>query len=216
MTADDIIHLVDSMAAIRAVYPDAVDRKDTVRAVVDDVVSQIASAYDWAFVLDVADETTDGTAAEYSLQGNRKDCRDIINIRFGQTDFELLDKKTAVDMDEWLTDRDPSGTHWWYPSGRDSNGFPKITLVDTPDADYTIRYRYRKGNVNLGDFPPEFSNVFVLATAARLLPDMQALYERELGKVISRHSAGGGEDDPARRNYWIMRHNNATASKFGY
>jgi len=114
-----------------------------------------------------------------------------------------------------LTDREPSGTHWWYMSGRSSGGFPKVTLVDTPASDFTIRYRYRK-KVKIGDFPDEFSNLFVLAVAARLIPAYQELYKLELGIVMSRHEVGGGEDDPARKNYWIMRQNNMRARKFGY
>lgn len=217
MTIDHIVRLVDDLSDIQALpaYVDSpASREKAIKRQTIDVVDQIASAHDWAFVMAVDDDTTDGTA-EYTLKGANEDCREIINIRYGQTDFELLDKKSAVDMDEWLTDRDPSGTHWWYMSGRDGGGFPKVTLVDTPASAYTIRYRYRK-KVTISVFPDEFSYLFVLAVAARLVPAYRELYDKELGKVMSRHEVGGGEDDPARRNYWITRQNNSAASKYGY
>lgn len=217
MTIDHIAKLVGDLSDIQALpayVQDAAGREKALERHTIDVVDQIASIHDWAFVLAVDDDTTDGSS-EYTLEGANKDCREIINIRFGQTDFELLDKKSAVDMDEWLTGRNPSGTHWWFISGRGSGGFPKITLVDTPAADYTIRYRYRR-KVKISDFPDELSELFVLKVAARLLPAYQELFLQELARVISRHEVGGGEDDPARKNYWIMLQNNRRAAKFGY
>lgn len=217
MTINHIVKLVGDLSDIQALpaYRDSpAGREEALKRHTIDVVDQIASVHDWAFVMAVDDDTTDGSS-EYTLKGANNDCREIINIRFGQTSFELLDKKSAVDMDEWLTGRDPSGTHWWYMSGRASGGFPKVTLVDTPASGYTIRYRYRK-KVKIDDFVDEFSYLFVLAVAARLLPGYQELYNQELGKVISRHEVGGGEDDPARKNHWITRQNNMRAGKFGY
>lgn len=218
MTLKNLVQLVSDIPDVRATWGENVqEMREAVTRHATDVVDQVVTAFDWDFTLDIADESVVSDQAEYELTGNRNDCRDIVNVKYGITTFQLLDKMTPIDIDEFFDGRTATAVGWWYISGRSPNGYPKITLVKTPDdADNTIRYRYRKNKIGLGDFPDEFSPVLVNAVVTRFIPAYMGIYEHELNKMIDRHSAPGGEDSPAKLNPWQVRRNNTTSLKHGY
>lgn len=214
-----LVQLVSDIPAVRITFgKDVQEMRDAVRRQVTDIVGQVITAHDWAFTLGVADKTTVANQAEYELKGSNKDCRDIINVRYGSgTSFRILDKLRPVDMDEMLTDRVVSGIGWWYVKGISSNGYPIVTIVSTPaGATDTIRYRYRKKDLGIGAFPDEFSPVLVYGVTARFVPEYYSVYERELDKMIDRYSAPGGEDNPAKLAPRIVRRNNRRGQLYGY
>ena len=220
MTLPELVQLVYDLPEVRMMeaYGSATEKKNAIERHAKSIVGQVSTAYDWAFTIDVADKATVADQAEYELKGNAKDCRDIINVRLGSSStWPVLDKKRAIDMDEFMTDRTVTGTHWWYISGRSTNGYPMITLVDTPSTTTnTIRYRYRKNKIGIGSFPDTFSPVLVAGVISRFIPAHTGVYEHELDKMVDRYSAPGGEDDPAKLGYYEVRRNNARARKFGY
>ncbi len=191
--------------------------KDAVTRHAADIVDQVSMAFDWEFTLGVADQAMVAAQAEYELKGN-KDCRDIINVRYGSTSsWALLDKLRPVDMDAMLSDRTVTGVGWWYISGRSTNGYPKITIVATPgDVTKSIRYRYRKKDIGLGSFPEEFAPVLIAALVARFIPAHTGIYEHEIAKMVDRYAVPGGEDNPAPLAAHIITRNNRRAQKYGY
>jgi len=206
------------MPAIKALSPDEGGKRNALVVLLPEVKKRVLYSYDWYFAIDEADSLSVADQAEYTLKGNNNDCRDIINIRFGSsaTSLSLLDKRSGIDLDEWLTGRSQSGVAIWTPSGL-SHEFPKIKLIGTPGySDYIIRYRYRKSNVADSDIPIDFSYLMISGLVARLLPAYEPIFDKDLKTMIDHYSYGGGEDNPVKQDPLVVHRNNRRASKFGW
>lgn len=217
MTEAEIVNTVLMNTDIRALELTLDQKRDAVQSLFETTLDEIVIAYDWDFSTDTADESIVADQASYTLKGNSGNCRDIINIRYGSTtSLSLLDKRSPIDYDEWITGRSVTTVSIWVPDGR-SNGKPKVTIVKTPtDATKILRYRYRRNDIAFSDFPEEFSFVIISGLLKRMLPAYTPVYKKDLDLMIDRYSGGGGEDNPVKQDPLIVHLNNQRARKFGY
>ena len=100
MTTNDLVNIIEAMPDIRIIDMVAANKRKAIQQLVPVALDEVVVSYDWDFATDVADKDTVADQAEYTLEGNDDDCRDIINVRYGTTSdgFVLLDKKRPVDM----------------------------------------------------------------------------------------------------------------------
>ncbi len=222
MTVPELVKLVEVLPVIRANTLKTAAMHKALTQHASRIADEVATRFDWDFVCDVADETTVANQADYTLAGNNKDCRDIINIRYkgaGTASLTLLTKYRPVDMDERLSGADPNTGEVvaWIVKGRSSNGYPIVTFSASPgSAGDTIRYRYRKRNISMGDFSDEFAPVLQYSLIAKMTPSYAAIAERELQFMVDRYAAPGGEANPAQLDAQLQLRNRERAGKFGY
>lgn len=218
MTTDDLVKLVEVLPAIKAIQggPDRTD----IEKYATFVANEVATEFDWDFVVSDASFTTTDSTAEYTLTGNSNDCRDVINLRFADADgttIKVLRRLRPVDMDSFQSERSITEIGWWYVSGRSRNGFPKVTIVGTPDSDEdTIYYRYRRKNISVEDFPDEFGSVLRDGLIAKFLPSYRPYYRNSLNIMIDRYAAAGGDADPARLSDKNIYANNRRYQLYGF
>jgi len=220
MTLQELVKKAVASSYIKALAKDVRPSKTELTDYAGLIGNEVAARHDWDFVLSQADKTTVADQAEYTLKGNANDCRDVVNIRYqadGVTSFSLLERKRPVDMDAFLSNRDVTGVGWWYVSGRDSSGFPKVTIIDPPAAaGETLRYRYRKNNIGVAEFPDEFWGVLLSCLIGKFVPSQVGLYEKLLRIMIDRYAVSGGEANPARLDPKVVQLNNKIGGLYGY
>lgn len=213
MTEKELKSVILSLPPIRILEMADNDKRDAITNIFPLALSEVTLAYDWDFTLDIATESTVADQADYVLKGNKKDCRDIINVKY---DDNLIEKMGQVAFDDFMVGRTNSNSNIWIPRGR-KNGFPQITIATTPaSSDIDMEYRYRKKNITFADFPDEFDYVIISAVLKHLIPDYTAQYSYDMKTMIDRHEYGGGESNVMRQDPRIIRGNNSRATKFGY
>lgn len=215
MTQSQLATLVEVTPVMRTLTIPQGQKAEAINSYIPVVVNEIAVSHDWDFVTDVADESSVVSQAGYALQGNHHDCREIINVRYG-SDLDMLKKMRPIDMDEFETNRDLTGVGWWVPSGKDSGGYPKITLYATPTAVATIRYRYRKRNISLGDLPEQFHHIVISGVIKSFFPEYKGLFDRELAEMKDYYDYGESGEHPARRDPVLVDRNNTRANLYGW
>ena len=215
MTEQQIVDVVIYQPTIRAMQGEDNEKRRSIETIIPMVTDEISVSYDWDFVLAKAVETSVANQPDYVLKGNNRDCRDIINIRFGDNN-KLLNKRDAVDLDEYLDGRTISTVMIWTPIAR-KFGFPQIKLTDAPDSSTDdITYRYRRKDVPLSEFPDEFLYVFISGVMKNMVPQFRGLFKDDINNMIRRYSGEGGEDDPAKQDPLIVYRNNRRSNMFGY
>jgi len=219
MTTNDLINIVEAMPDIRVIDMVPANKRKAIQQLVPVALDEVVVSYDWDFATDVADETTVANQAEYTLKGNGNNCRDIINLRYGTTSdgFVLLDKMRPVDVDAFVSGRTVTGVGAWTPHGRSSAGFPKVKILNAPSGSTNIlRYRYRRKNVNISEFPENFKFVLIGAIVKRLIPAFDVVYQRDLETMIDHYAMSGGEDMPAALDPVLIARNNERSRLFGW
>ena len=195
--------LVSSRSAFSLLgIPD--DQKSAaIQAYAQAAVDRVAMRHDFNFAIG---ETTDATVAsqsDYTLHGNQDDCREIINVRYGDDD-ELLDKYEGVqyDVDLGLFNA-PTTPQLWYEI-QAVNGFPTIRIVGTPTTVETLKYRFRRKNIPIAEYPEEWGFVladFVLAMIADIFKskdgqtvtyDFWGVAEKSMREMINGYRREGG------------------------
>lgn len=218
MTVEEVRDRLLGLPELLALNLDASAITKSIDVYAPEVVREVATRYDWSFVLETHDHSggTIASQADYTLLGRNDNARDIINIRYGDT-LILLDERTPERQDEWQTQRSAlSGVWIWIPDGRDGKS-PKIKLYGTPStAGETIRYRYRRDNVTLQEWPVDFEFVIISGIASKLFPNRRGIFEDDIRIMIDRYESSGGEDDPVIQDPRIISANNRRALKFGY
>lgn len=192
---------------------DAGQKRDAVAALFSVALAEVTTAYDWDFAVDEGTTSTVADQADYTLEGNNSDCRDIINVKIGT---DLLTKMRKVAWDEYIYHRSHTGVTIWIPAER-VDGFPTITIIAAPSsADDTITYRYRKTAVGLSSMPDDFAGLIISALTKRLIPDYEQVYRIDLRNTIKRYSFGGGESDRIKQDPRTVVRNNRRANLMGY
>lgn len=218
MDIDSLARLIVITPEIRAIDIAPEDKQEAVTAYIPMVVMEVSMAHpDFDFAVDVCDYPGGSvlSQADYVLRGNNRDCRSIINIRYGSS-YYLLDQMRPVDVDEFLTNRTHTSTTIWTMVGRE-DGFPKIKLIDAPStAGEVIRYRYFKKNIDVSEFPEEFINVIISGVIAKFSPTYRAIHLKDLSDMISYYSPSGGEDNPAKQDPETVRRNNSRYSRMAW
>jgi len=219
MTTQEIVRLIEIVPVVRAIEMPADEKKKAINGYLPIAVAEVSVASeDFDFAISEADFSGGSVAdqANYVLRGEgARDCREIINIRYGD-DYGLLDKMRQVDVDEWLTNRTHTSTTIWVPHGRIDN-YPRIKLVAAPDSSgENIRYRYFKKNIMINDFPDTFIYVIISGVVKRLIPAYVAVFNDDLATMINNYTTTGGADNPAKRDPEVTRRNNSRYGKNGW
>lgn len=213
MIERDLKEIILALPPVRLIEMPDTDKQNAINKIFPLALDEVTLAYDWDFTLSIATESTVADQADYTLQGNKKDCRDIINLKY---DGELIQKMGQVSFDNYMVGRTNTTSNIWIPKGVD-NGFPEITIATTPSsADIEMEYRYRKKNITFADFPDEFDYVIISAVLKHFLPDYTAQFSYDMKTMIDRNEYGGGESNVMRQDPRIIRGNNSRATKFGY
>ena len=213
MTEQNIVSVVLMLPVVQGIEIPVDQKRDALRALMPGALDEVVMAYDWRFAIDKATESSVADQADYTLEGNNGDCRDIINVKY---DGDLLTKMRQVAWDEYITDRTHTGVNTWIPTAP-VNGFPTITIKATPStADEDITYRYRRKNVPIQDFPDEFGFVLVSALTKRIVPEYTAVYDNDLEEMINRYAYGGGESDQIKQDPKVVAKNNRRSRLMGF
>ena len=202
---------------IQQIQVDAQTKTDTVENWLQPTINEIGKAWEWDFVLYETLYTggsVSGTA-QYALEGAFSDALEIITIKYGD-DENVLKKMHPIDMDEYLHNRSHSSTDFWVPDGR-QNGFPLVRLVATPDENGTqIKYRYRKRNISITEFPDDFMRTVALGIARNLDENLNGLYEDALEFMIDNYRATQVHERTVQLDPRLVASNNWKSSMHGY
>ena len=170
-----------------------------VRSLLNPSVNKLMSAYDWPFAYAEATDATVVDQAAYTLSGDNDDCRDIINIRVGD-DEDVLDKLNVLENDRRKPSKDGTGVYGWTEYGESDDGFPVIYFHNTPTSVETFKYRYRKKDLSLADWPDRYDYVMTDEVIGRLDPTMIVVAENSLSQMLSNYKIGGDEYQTIRRD----------------
>lgn len=216
MDIDELAELLRSLPEARVVSTDLAYWKNVVSSMLPHVLDEIATSFDWDFALnEYSSVTTVSGTAEYALEGQYADMRDIVSIRYGTTN-KVLQKFRALDAHDLLVDGTSfGGVGAWYQSGVDSNGFPKVILMDTPSEAKSLTVMYRKKNIPLAAFPPDFGYVIARGVLSWVSDAKRLFFEMALKKMIKRHKVGGKDYNPMQMDPQIVRTNNDIADLYG-
>jgi hypothetical protein len=214
MTVDSIAQIITAIPEMRVVSADKDYWISVIGEVVEQVIAEIGTAYDFDFTLkDYGSVTSVADTAAYKLQGRNSDLRDIVAIRYGT---ELLDRIRRIDAYE-IQESGASlgGTVAWYQSDL-IGGFPEVTLIDAPGTSgVALNVLYRRRNIELGTIPDEFGFVIAQGVLSWLRPDRRILFERALKKMIKNHKRGGKDIDLVGVDPHIAMTNNKIADLYG-
>ena len=213
MTESQIVDMVLVLPAVGSIELPVDQKRAALKAFVSLAINEVVTAYDWDFAIDEATEASVADQADYTLEGNDSDCRDIINIKY---DGELMEKMRQVAWDEYIAGRTHSGVNTWILTAP-VNGYPTITIKTTPStSDEDITYRYRRMSVPIQDIPDTFKPVLVSALAKRVAPEYTTIYEDDLEEMINRYAYGGGESDRIKQDPRVVRKNNRRCRLMGF
>ena len=214
MQINDITTIIASLPEARKIGGDAYWR-EVVPNMVPMVLDEIVGAYDFDFTCKTySDESTVSGTSEYTIRGDsRKDCRDIISIRYGNI---VLDRKRALDVDQIVSDEGTGSGVWaWSITSRSDDGYPVVKIINTPAETKTLNIRYRRKDVGLEEFPDEFGYVIAQGTLAWINPYYRRFYDRAFKKMVKRYDAGGRDVDIAPVNPQMMRTNRTISGLYG-
>lgn len=217
MTADDLYKMIYAIPEARAISQEAAYWNEVTKRFIDPVLSEISVAHDFDFVLgEYSTLSTTAGAASYTIFGSDNDCRDVINVRYGDNDL-LLTRYRATEVDAIKSEgQDPSSVFGWYTFARSSEGFPIIILVNTPsESGKTLHVRYRKKVIQLSQFPNDFSYIITVGVLSYLRPASRPLFDKLLKKMVMRYKAGGRDTDRTPISPELVRYNNDIADLYG-
>lgn len=215
MTVGDLTKIIIAMPEARAISNDEAYWREAVGRVIDPVLDEIAISYDWDFTLNDYTDSSVGGQAEYTLTGESNDLRDIVAIRYG-TSLTVLIRMRAVDAYDYLENGSNFGSvAAWYQSGVNSQGYPKITLMDTPATASTFKVLYRKKGVPLSSFPSDFSWMVVKGVLAFVDSSRRVDFENALRRTIKRYKAGGKDYNQIPADPHIVAGNQTISDLYG-
>lgn len=213
MTTSDITALVRTLP-VAASIGDETYWSNAVPVILKQVLDEIASSYDFNFVMsEYSSVQTVADQADYNIYGDNYGLRDIISIRLG-SDKDVLAKLRPLDADNLLSGGNTlGGVKGWYSFKTTNNGYPVVTLFDTPSSGGdTLYIRYRMKNIPIQAFPDSFGWVIargVLAwvasgqvvqgqngpTSFSLQQDAEFRFRQALARMIQRYRSGGADID---------------------
>jgi len=215
ITVENLTKLIATLPEARAINPNEDYWKQMVPTVVSSVLDEITSAYDFDFTLNEYSTTSVSGQAEYEITGDDYDLRDIAGIRYG-TDSTIIQRMRALDAHDLLEGGSNLGAvQAWYQSGVTANGFPKVTLMDTPSSAVTIKVYYRKKNLELTMFPDDFGYVVARGVLAWVSESHRLMFEKALKQMIKRHKVGGKDYMMAQLDPHVVHTNRKISDLYG-
>ena len=234
MTTDEVTVIVQALPTARSIGDDAYWQQ-TVPAMLNAILDEIASAYDWDFVMaEYGTEVTVASQADYDIRGAKNELRDIMSIRLGSAKT-VLAKLRTLDADNARSGGGTfGGVKAWYSATLTNDGFPVVTLIDTPSVAGTALWiRYRTKTPQIHNFPDSFANVITLGVMA-WVSDGIALsgqnmmnsrhqgqfnaghrYQQALKNMIARYRTGGSDIDLAGVDPHITLANKRRSDLYG-
>lgn len=178
------------------------------------ILDDIGQRFDWDFLLGEYSTATVANQAEYTLEGSAENLGDIVAIRYDNN--VVLQRLRRLDAYDVVDDSGTvGGVKAWYQSGISINGFPKVTLVDTPSEVKTLKVFYRKKEIGLASFPDHFQGLIVNAYLMRFGKLSPAMWESQLSEKIHRHKAGGKDYNPATIDPHMARTQRKISNLYG-
>jgi len=211
---------VEQLVSIIAATPEgkAVGLKEFWADVMDDVLrpvlNKIATMYDWDFAMaEYSDKTTIASTADYEMTGTNFDLRDIVNIRLG-SGKKVLNHRRPAEADGAQSESGTiGGTNSWYSFKTTDDGYPIVTLFDTPSSGGdALHVRYRMKDVPLSRFPGSFDWVIVDGVMGQLSDAKQARFNRSLKQMIKNYRDGGADVSIVGMDSHIANSNSKSAS----
>lgn len=177
------------------------------------VVDEIARAFDWDWLIRVDDShSTVANTSTYTIQGSEKNIFDIVSIRIGDT---VLSRYRTLDGHDLLAGGAQfGGVKAWFQDGVDSGGFPKIRLLDTPEATHTLKVMFRRANIGVAEMPDHFAGTVAYGILAMMDPKYDVIYQRKLKEKIARHKLGGKDINLVQIDPHIVQTNNTIAELY--
>lgn len=181
--------------------------KQAVPGLAAPVVTEIAYAFDWDWLIRLDDShTTVANTHTYVIRGSEKNIYDIVNIRIGDT---VLHRYRTLDGHDLVAGGAAfGGVKAWFQDGVDSGGFPQVRLLDTPDTVQTLKVLYRRANIGVLEIPDHFASLVAYGILAMMDPKYDAIYQRRLKEKIVRHKLGGKDVNPVQLDPHVVNTNN--------
>ena len=216
MNNKTLVDFLLQLPQTRALSTDEAYWTKTVAAVLPLVLDEIYTAHDWDFTLNEYTLNTVANQPDYNIEGEDNDCRDVINIRYGDDRLHLT-YYPILEMDEIISNSQLStDVVAWTQAGRSDQGYPIITLHSTPTtAGETLRVRYRMRDVPLSALSDDFAYVVAAGIAAWILPVLRPLFDRQLKRAIRRYRRGGRDLNRTAISPQSAKANNDIAELYG-
>lgn len=213
MTVSDVSKLLASLPQAREAGNSAY-WNSVAPTILEQVLDEIATSYDFDFIMnDYSSVVTVADQSEYNIYGANNDLRDIMSVRYGSTK-KVLEKVRTLDADDYLSGGNTVGSvAAWYPFKMNNQGFPIITLFDTPTtAGDALHIRYRMKKVPIERFPPSFGYVIAYGVLAWVSDAHYPLWMKALKKLIKRYETGGKDINIAQVDPHIVDGHNRRAN----
>lgn len=235
--------IVIARPACRAWAADGDAKKAAIGNAVDVAIDRICTASsEFDFLHEVHEITTEADTVEYAVEGDSKNCRDVISVRFGD-ERRLLEKLTKNEADAHVSSAYTSaygttGTAtnvqvgWWWIE-RVENQFPVIKLLGTPEADAILYCRITVRGILAQRVPNEWRGV-VIALAEDELFGMGGIItqaggtqsahpqlfsrkaENKLSDMVDRYRRRGPGDQPYPVDQITKKQNRRRNAMHGY
>lgn len=219
MTSDSVVKRIMDLPEMKAlvVQYEADKLRSAVKNAIGPAETYITSCYSWPFVMDTQDfsgGTTSGTA-DYELPGSDKNVHTVVSVIYGDN-LDLLKHRTLDHMDDLTSRYTVSGVGYWAVAAQEA-GLVTIRLYATPASDSkTIRYRYKRSDVKLSEWPDEFQELLKAAVARDFVPRYEGVFNRELARLAGIYSPIPSDADPAPLDWQTTRLNNDRARQMNW
>ena len=159
------------------------------------VLAECSAAYPFPWLTATTTFTGGTTAAtaDYRFEGDNQNAWQILTV-FYDTDERMLEFYDQSDVDRLLTAVGvPTQVVAWTNKGNE-NGFPLITLIDTPDESaIQIKYRFWRTpkSMTFEEWPEDWIFVLKSRLMARFFPGLTPISENDMATMINAHNKGG-------------------------
>lgn len=196
------------------------DLRSQLGGFIPSVVSEVAGVHSWDFALKETTHSGGSVAntANYTLEGDDKDCLSIFNVHWGSGDEEiLLKKKTQAKMDAMMSRASVDTPTYWLANGR-TNNHPIIKIVSAPTTSgTTITYKYWRENYDILEIPSSLDYLLEIALAKRLDATFGGdFWDNEVSQAIASYERSGGETNVAEPDSEIVACNVRRSRRQGW
>ena len=174
------------------------EKKKLVKDEITRMLDLIIAEYDFPFTRGESTFTTIADVSDYVLKGEKSDCRDVTNMRYGTTNRPLKEWR-PVDYDRrYANEATATDIVGWY-TGSHSGQYPRVTILGTIGGGTVITYRYTLRNFTMEMYPEDWLYVLKDLVVSVVFPDNIILARRATRsqkKMIKHFEKGGGEENP--------------------
>ena len=200
MKLDDVVKTIASVPEM-ANIGDKTYWRNTIPSMIQSIIGDMNSDFDFDFTLaEYSSEATVASQTDYEIRGVNNNLRDIQSLRIGDPK-RVLRQIRPLDADLVIADINSrttsssspvnSDTIMWYQHHTTNDGYPIITLVDTPTGVETLHIRYRLKDLTINNIPDIFLHVVVRGVMAMANPAHETMFRQLVKKMVKRYRVGG-------------------------